>query len=64
MPFILLQAQPPANMLFLFAAFALTWVIFFGYAFIVSRRRQDLERELAEVERSVTDGDSERGEGM
>ena len=45
MPLILLQTQPPANMGFLFAAFAITWLVFFVYAFFISRRRQALERE-------------------
>ena len=49
MPIILLQGQPPANLAFLFAAFAITWVIFFVYAFFISRRRQDLEREVREL---------------
>ncbi|MYC31001.1 MAG: CcmD family protein [Chloroflexi bacterium] len=50
MPIILLQSQPPANLAFLFAAFAITWVIFFVYAFFISRRRQDLEREVRELQ--------------
>ena len=52
MPFILLQAQPPANLTFLFAAFAITWLIFFLYAFFISRRRQELERELRDMEQN------------
>ena len=62
MPLILLQTQPPANMGFLFAAFAITWLVFFVYAFFVSRRRQELEREVRDlqqgVERDDTKGDS------
>ena len=62
MPLILLQTQPPANMGFLFAAFAITWLVFFVYAFFVSRRRQELEREVRDlqqgVERDEGDGDS------
>lgn len=50
MPIILLQSQPPANLAFLFAAFGITWVIFFVYAFFISRRRQDLEREVRELQ--------------
>lgn len=58
MPFTLLQSQPPANLTFLFAAFAVTWIIFFAYAFYISRRRQELERELRDMQQNV-----ERGEG-
>ena len=44
---------PSANLPFLFAAFAVTWAIFFAYAFFVSRRRQELQREIAELHREL-----------
>ncbi len=53
MPLILLQTQPPTNLAFLFTAFAITWLVFFGYAFFVSRRRQELEREVKELQEST-----------
>ena len=40
---------PPSNFPFLFAAFAVTWVIFFVYAFFISRRREELQREVREL---------------
>lgn len=40
---------PPTNLPFLFAAFAVTWVVFFVYAFFVSRRRQEMQRDLAQL---------------
>ena len=47
---VLLQATlPAANLPFLFAAFAITWVAFFAYAFFVSRRQQELRKEIAEL---------------
>ena len=58
MHLILLQTQPPANMGFLFAAFAITWLVFFAYALFVSRRRQELEREVKDLQRGL-----ERDEG-
>ena len=58
MPLILLQTQPPANMGFLFVAFAITWLVFFVYAFFVSRRRQELEREVRDLQEGL-----ERNEG-
>ena len=62
MPFILLQSQPPANLTYLFAAFAVTWLVFFIYAFFVSRRRQELEREIRELQQALEGrgGDSNR----
>ena len=44
---------PPANLTFLFAAFGVTWAIFFAYAFFVSRRRQEMQREIAELHREL-----------
>ena len=50
MPIALLQATlPPANLPFLFFAFAVTWIAFFAYAFFVSRRQQELCKEIAEL---------------
>ena len=62
MPFILLQTQPPANLAFLFAAFAITWVIFFVYAFFISRRRQDLEREVRDLQGEMDTGEADRAQ--
>ena len=51
---VLLQAGlPPTNLPFLFAAFAVTWVIFFAYAFFVSRRRQEMQREIQDLQRAL-----------
>jgi CcmD family protein len=54
MPIVLLQADlPPSNLPFLFAAFAVTWVVFFVYAFFVSRRRQELQREIRTIQQEL-----------
>ncbi len=63
MPLILLQSTPPANLPYLFAAFAVCWLGFFIYAFFVSRRRQELERELREGEAETAEGDEDEGGG-
>lgn len=56
----LLQAQlPPENLPFLFAAFAVSWAVFFVYAFWVSRRQQDLRREIDELRQTMNGNDSE-----
>jgi len=38
-----------SNVSFLFAVFAITWVVFFAYAFYIRRRQADLEREITEL---------------
>ena len=51
---ILLQAEtPPENLPYLFAAFAVIWAAFFVYAFFVARRRQELEREIDTLRRTL-----------
>ena len=42
------------NLIYLFAAFAITWVIFFIYAFFVSKRRQEVRDEIAELYDTLT----------
>ena len=60
MPIALLQAPlPPANLPFLFAAFAVTWIAFFAYAFFVSRRQQELRKEIAELRGTLDQQGSE-----
>ena len=62
MPIVLLQATlPTANLPFLFAAFAVTWIAFFAYAFFVSRRQQELRKEIAELRGALEQQDSEDG---
>ena len=63
MPFILLQSQPPANLTFIFVAFAVTWLVFFVYAFFISRRRQELEREVGEIKQSMDERGGKSGDG-
>ena len=51
---ILLQSSgPPANLSFLFAAFAVIWVVFFVYAFFVARRRQEMQREIVALRQEM-----------
>ena len=60
MPISLLQATlPPDNLPFLFAAFAVTWIAFFAYAFFVSRRQQELRKEIAELRGTLDQQGSE-----
>ena len=41
--------MPSDNLPYLFAAYAVTWVVFFIYVFFVSRRQRELEREVREL---------------
>jgi CcmD family protein len=39
--------DPDPNLGFLFGVFIVTWAGFFGYAFVISRRQRELQREIA-----------------
>ncbi|MBI2935660.1 MAG: CcmD family protein [Chloroflexi bacterium] len=41
--------EPEANLPYLFVVFAVTWIAFFAYAFFMSRRQQELRRELDSI---------------
>ena len=41
------QLNPEANLGFLFAVFAITWLGFFAYVFLIARRQKELNREIA-----------------
>ena len=57
-----MTGMAPDNLPFIFAAFAVVWAVFFGYAVYMSWRRQTLQRELRELRRG--DGDSDvNGDG-
>ena len=43
---------PPSNLPYLFAAFAVVWVVFFIYAAYMSWRRQSAQRELEDIQQS------------
>ena len=51
---------PPSNLPYLFAAFAVVWVVFFIYAAYMSWRRQSAQRELEEMG-GTTRSESESG---
>ena len=57
---------PPTNLPYLFAAFAVVWVVFFIYAAYMSWRRQSAQRELEEMgepTRSESESGGEDGGG-
>ena len=53
--YITMNYDAPTNLPFLFAAFAVVWVVFFAYAIYMSWRRQSLERELRELNEELQD---------
>jgi CcmD family protein len=56
----LLQAgMPPTNLPFIIAAFLLTGLTFLSYGFFLFRRRQEIRREIRDLE----NGDLSSGNG-
>ena len=54
MPLVLLQnALPSCNLSYLAAAFAVSWVVFFVYVFFVSRKQQDMSREITQLRETL-----------
>ncbi|PKB77945.1 MAG: hypothetical protein BZY88_20330 [SAR202 cluster bacterium Io17-Chloro-G9] len=54
MPLVLLQnAVPSCNLSYLAAAFAVSWVVFFAYVFFVTRKQQDLSREILQLRHTM-----------
>ncbi len=45
--------MPSENMPYLFAVYSVTWAFFFAYAFFVSRRQKELEREITELQTNL-----------
>ena len=44
---ILLSSHlPSSNLPYLFAAFAVSWVVLFGYLFYVNRRQHEMTKEI------------------
>lgn len=43
---IALITTPAHNIPYLFAAFAITWAVFFLYVFFTSRRQDELEQDM------------------
>ena len=56
-----MMGPAPDNLPFIFAAFAVVWAVFFGYAVYMSWRRQSLQRELRERRGGAGDSNDEAG---
>ena len=60
----LLQTQlPSSNLPYLFAAFAVSWAVFFVYAFFVTRRQQEMQTEIRELRQVLAQRDPTEGGG-
>ena len=58
MPIALLQIElPSSNLPYLFAALTVSWAGFFAYVFFVSRRQQELQKDIREIRRSLEQED-------
>ncbi len=54
MPIELLQTQlPSSNIPWLFAAFAVSWAVFFLYVFFVTRRQQEMQSQIRELRQAL-----------
>jgi CcmD family protein len=59
MPITLLETHlPSSNLPYLFAAFAVSWAVFFLYAFFVMRRQQEMRTEIKELRQTIARRDS------
>jgi CcmD family protein len=54
---------PSSNLPYLFAAFAVSWAVFFVYAFFVTRRQQELQSEIRELRQVLARRESTEGGG-
>ena len=58
--FILLSSHLPSSYLpYLFAAFAVSWVVLFGYLFYVNRRQHEMKKEIVRLQRVLDDAPSD-----
>ena len=58
------DSDPEANLPFLFAVYIITWGGFFAYAFAMSRRQREMQRELDALKAVIADKASQPGAGQ
>ncbi len=62
MPIALLQTQlPSSNIPWLFAAFAVSWAVFFLYVFFVTRRQQEMQSQIRELRQALDRQEASNG---
>lgn len=64
MPVLLLQTQlPSSNLPYLFAAFAVSWAVFFFYVFFMTRRQQEMRNEIRELRQTLERQEAQEAPG-
>ena len=54
MPIAFLQIElPSSNIPWLFAAFAVSWAVFFLYVFFITRRQQEMQSQIRELRQAL-----------
>ena len=53
--------DPEANLPYLFAVYAITWVAFFAYLYYLSQRQQNLRREVEELREALSERERPAG---
>ena len=56
--------DPEANLPYLFAVYAVTWVAFFAYLYYLSQRQQSLRREVEELREALSERERQAGGPM
>ena len=55
------DSDPEANLPYLFAVFFVTWVVFFGFVFVMSRRQREMRREIDVLRAALTEKETAAG---
>ena len=59
-PITALQIElPSSNLPWLFAAFAVSWVVFFLYVFYMTRRQQEMQSQIRQLRRTLEQSEAE-----
>lgn len=52
--------DPEANLPYLFAVFMVTWAGLFGFVFVMTRRRREMQSELNTLRKAISEQDKSR----
>ena len=55
--------DPAANLPYLFAVFIVTWAGLFGYAFMMTQRRREMQRDLEALRLAMAERERQQAEG-
>ena len=55
------SSDPEANLPYLFAVYAITWVVFFAYLYYLSQRQRNLRREVEELRQILAEREGRAG---